>query len=516
MTVYIAYMSDFAQTYEHPRDVLGRLQDWRREQTCALVVITETTGGAVRNVGALLAVTADGQSAGYISGGCIDADVVLQAQAAIAESKARTIRYGAGSPFVDLPLPCGGAIEVLILPDPDAHIVSEAVTALDARRAVQVAYDETGIRILENGETAASSALYEPKLRLRIAGRGADCLALARVALASGFEIILQMTDGDDLHAASAVGLDAHHLQSPAALGDLTDDAYTAFVLMFHDGDWETALLQQALNGPAFYIGAVGSARTHAKRVAALRETGASARQIARIHGPIGLVPSLRDASMLAISTLAEITDAFHARQTRAANQTALVLLAAGASSRFVDGDKLMADLNGVPVLAKAAALKDAAPFARTIAVVGPHHSVRADHLTASGWDIIVNQNATDGQATSLTATLNAIKNDDSITQIIIALADMPAIAQNDLTRLLSAATPDIDAVMSRHGETLMPPALFRREQFGALMALTGDRGAKSVFQTLHRTTTIPLTASAAADVDTRADLTNAKALIDG
>ena len=182
MTVYIAYMSDFAQTYEHPRDVLGRLQDWQREQACALVVITRTVGGAVRDVGALLAVSAEGQSAGYISGGCIDADVILQAQVAITDGQARHIRYGAGSPFVDLPLPCGGAIEVLILPNPVTQIVSEIVAALDARRAVYVAHDETGMRILENGETAAFSALYEPKLRLRIAGRGADCLALARVA----------------------------------------------------------------------------------------------------------------------------------------------------------------------------------------------------------------------------------------------------------------------------------------------------------------------------------------------
>jgi xanthine dehydrogenase accessory factor len=509
-------MSDFAQTYEHPRDVLARLLEWQREQACALVIITETTGGAVRNTGALLAVTANGQSAGYISGGCIDADVILQAKAAITEGQARTLRYGAGSPFVDLLLPCGGAIEVLILPSPNAQIIAEIVAALDTRRAVHVAYDETGIRILENGETASFSALYEPKLRLRIAGRGVDCLALTRIALASGFEITLQMTDEDDLRAASAAGLKADRLQSPAALGDLTDDAYTAFVLMFHDGDWETALLTQALAGPAFYIGAVGSARTHAKRVAALREKGASARQIARIHGPIGLVPSLRDASMLAISTLAEIIDAFHARQTRTAGQTALVLLAAGASSRFEDGDKLLADLDGSPVITKAAALKNAAPFARTIAIVGPDQAVRADHLTAAGWDTIINPDAATGQASSLATALATIENDASITQIIITLADMPAITANDLMRLLAAATPDIDAVMSQHAETLMPPALFRREQFHALKTLTGDRGAKSVFQTRTNTTTITITANAAADVDTRADLENAKALIDG
>lgn len=509
-------MSDFAQTYEHPRDVLGRLQEWQRDQACALVVITRTVGGAVRDVGALLAVSAEGQSAGYISGGCIDADVILQAQSAISEGKPRQIRYGAGSPFVDLPLPCGGAIDVLILPSPDARTVSRIVAALDARRAAQVSYDETGICILENGETAAFSMRYEPKLRLRIAGRGADCLALARIASASGFEITLQMTNEDDMRAAKAAGLSAHLLQSPSSLCDLTDDAYTAFALMFHDGDWETALLNQALQGPAFYIGAVGSANTHAKRVQALRDSGISARHIARIHGPIGLVPSLRDASMLAISTLAEIVDAFHVRQTRAANRTALILLAAGASSRFEDGDKLMADLDGAPVLAKAAALKSAAPFARTIAVIGPDQTARAGHLTAAGWDIITNPDASTGQASSLTTALAAIKNDDSITQIIITLADMPAIRASDLTRLLAAATPDIDAVMSQHGETLMPPALFRREQFDALMALTGDRGAKSIFKTLPRAATIPLTASAAADVDTRADLADAKALLYG
>jgi len=85
---------------------------------------------------------------------------------------------------------------------------------------------------------------------------------------------------------------------------------------MMHDHDWEPALLAQALTGDAFYIGAVGSPHTHVKRAALLKASGLHDNDIARIKGPIGLVPSLRDASMLAVSTLAEIIEAFHSQDT--------------------------------------------------------------------------------------------------------------------------------------------------------------------------------------------------------
>ena len=76
---------------------------------------------------------------------------------------------------------------------------------------------------------------------------------------------------------------------------------------MFHDHDWEVALLAQALSSEAFYIGAMGSERTHNLRCKALREAGVSEEVIDRVQGPIGLIPSMRDANLLALSTLAEI-----------------------------------------------------------------------------------------------------------------------------------------------------------------------------------------------------------------
>ncbi|MGB3627118.1 MAG: XdhC family protein, partial [Henriciella sp.] len=106
---------------EHAEDVLSQWLGWRETGPAALVMITGTVGGAVRAPGALMAVSADGDIAGYISGGCIDADVVLQAHAALKHGQAKSLRYGAGSPFVDLPLPCGGAIDLVIEPDADVE-----------------------------------------------------------------------------------------------------------------------------------------------------------------------------------------------------------------------------------------------------------------------------------------------------------------------------------------------------------------------------------------------------------
>jgi xanthine dehydrogenase accessory factor len=85
---------------------------------------------------------------------------------------------------------------------------------------------------------------------------------------------------------------------------------------MFHDHDWEAALLKQALASDAFYIGALGSARAHDARCQSLLDLGLFAAQIERIHGPIGIIPSMHDASSLAISVLAEIISEYSCLDT--------------------------------------------------------------------------------------------------------------------------------------------------------------------------------------------------------
>ncbi|MEM7640446.1 MAG: NTP transferase domain-containing protein [Pseudomonadota bacterium] len=507
-------MTALLTTGEHPFHVLQRLSEWQAEgQPCALVIITATEGGAVRAPGALLAVS-DTTSFGYISGGCIDADVVLQTRDAMRVGAARSLRYGAGSPFVDLPLPCGGAIEVTICPAPDKALIQDLTDTLANRQRVSVYLSSDGQLTHVRDRSEALRFDYQPPIRLRIAGRGADALALATISQAAGYETRLQLLDEDDIQQAAALGLrDIQKLTTVNALPDIADDPWTAFVLLFHDRDLETPLLAQAVSGPAFYIGAVGSRRTHANRCEALREAGLTEPQIARIHGPIGLVPSLREASSIALSTLAEIIDAAKQIPARDDARTAFVLLAAGASSRFETGDKLLADLDGQPVLHHTARLLNSHAPGQAIAVVSPGDEARTDILEQSGWTVIINDKASEGQARSIAAALRALEPNDDIDQIVILLGDMPRVPSAHIAELLrQACHPSVRAIMTTCDETRSPPALFKRDLFQALSGLTGDRGAKSVFNSMKDgAMTLQLSTGAGLDIDCIADLERAR-----
>lgn len=285
-------------------------------ERCALVVVTGTEGGAVRAGGALMAVPAETAPAGYVSNGCVDADVAVHARHALATGAPARLRYGKGSPFIDIRLPCGGAIDLAVMPDPDPSVIAAADAALRRRRRTALAFDMGGgtVALSDQGSARAGwagdvfTACYQPRLRLRIAGRGPEALALARLAVASGMEVALQSPDEDILIAACEMGVtEAIRLATPSAPPPATDDPQTAFVMMFHDRDWEEGLLRQALAGRAFYIGALGGRRTQAARLEMLAAAGADEASLRRIRGPIGLVPSQRDASTLAVSTLAEV-----------------------------------------------------------------------------------------------------------------------------------------------------------------------------------------------------------------
>ncbi|MBB4660079.1 XdhC family protein [Parvularcula dongshanensis] len=285
----------------------------RAGMRCVLGVVTSTTGGGVRAPGALIAVLENGEMAGYVSNGCVDADVAAQAVATLDTNEPRHLRYGDGSPFGDVVLPCGGSVEVWITPLAASQAITEASRALARRQAVTLLFAETGEVRTAGADGDASGEgfaafTFVPRLQLRIVGRGAETLALARAALAARYDVVIWSPDEATCAAAHRLGaVRTVRLQTPSSLPEAEDDAWTAVVLLFHEHDWEPAILAQALGGPAPYVGALGSRRAQAARAEALAEMGLTREEIARIHGPIGLVPSLRDASAIAISILAEV-----------------------------------------------------------------------------------------------------------------------------------------------------------------------------------------------------------------
>ena len=123
----------------------------------------------------------------------------------------------------------------------------------------------------------------------------------------AGYPNLLLSPDRETLDNGAAAGCETRHIAQQAVPPDLGVEDRTAVVLFFHDHDWEPPILAGALDTSAFYIGAQGSQRARDARMLMLEAMGVSEDARARLHGPVGLIPSARDAGTLAVSVLAEV-----------------------------------------------------------------------------------------------------------------------------------------------------------------------------------------------------------------
>lgn len=295
---------------EHAVDVLGHaVRLARAGRRFTLVTSIEIRGGSAREVGSLAVVDESGVMWGYLSNGCIDRDIQLQAQAALVRGSPKILHYGAGSPFLDLKLPCGGSLKLLLDPSPDRGALEAAHAALLARRPARlsVTLPPDG-----SGDAAETVFTHAPKPRLVVAGRGAVFRATVQIAHGAGFDLAVLSPEGTDLDAIGALSSSAPvALRTPDSPVGMDLDSQSAFLTLFHDHDWEPALLLAALRTPARFIGCLGSTKTHAQRLATLRGMGVSDADLARVSGPLGLVPSLRHAPSIGVSAMAQVIAAF-------------------------------------------------------------------------------------------------------------------------------------------------------------------------------------------------------------
>ncbi|WP_300547453.1 XdhC family protein [Roseovarius sp.] len=300
---------------------------YRAGKGAALATVVETWGSAPRRVGSQLAISGRGEIAGSVSGGCVEGAVVAEALDAIEEGKPVLLEYGVsdGDAFA-VGLACGGTIRVLVepigsvLPEPlladlvlarEARVPVAYVTGMAAtRRLVREGYaerfrmDRSGFD--EDGETFV--AIHNPPLRLIIVGAVHIAQALVPMARIAGYDPLL--IDPRESFASDArfPGETILHDWPDEAVQAYGLDGRTALVLLTHDPKLDDPALAEALRSDVFYIGALGSARTHAKRVERLESAGFSPDEIARIHGPIGLDIGSAGPAEIALAVLAEIT----------------------------------------------------------------------------------------------------------------------------------------------------------------------------------------------------------------
>ncbi len=305
---------------DDPASVFTLLAEGARDGIAgALVTIISIEGGAPRALGAQMAVLADGRFCGYVSGGCVEVALAGEAIRCIGAAADAVLRFGAGSPFIDIKLPCGGSIDVHVHVRPAPQLVAEAQRMLAQRAPFCVALtprDGTAMLVPGSGARERSEwrdgvfwRHYHPLTQLVLIGEGHELVSLAQLGRAAGLPVAAFMTaeaHRDTVRRAGASMVPVTGGTLPA----LPVDPFTAIVFLLHDRFKEGSLLEAALATDPFYIGALGSRRTHATRVARLGAAGMTEERIARLRGPIGLYGPTRTASALAISVLGEITEA--------------------------------------------------------------------------------------------------------------------------------------------------------------------------------------------------------------
>lgn len=302
--------------------------NWHREgKGAVLASVVQTWGSAPRRVGAMLAVSGTGDMAGSVSGGCVEGAVVAEALDAISDGAARLLEYGVsdGDAFA-VGLACGGTIKVLVQPIGSAlpeAVLADLVAARKERRAVALIspqnaapYIETSghqerFRMDRSGYDAdgeAFIAIHNPPLRLIVVGAVHIAQTLVPMARLVGYDPLLidpREAFGSTARFPGETILDDWPDEAVRALGL---DGRTALVLLTHDPKLDDPALIEALRSDVFYIGALGSTRTHARRLERLSEAGFTKAELARIHGPVGLNIGAAGPGEIALSILAEMT----------------------------------------------------------------------------------------------------------------------------------------------------------------------------------------------------------------
>lgn len=357
--------------------ILTAAWEWLDEgHQVALATVVSTWGSAPRRPGSMMCVRGDGAFLGSVSGGCVETAVMEEASAVLASGEPALLEYGvANDEAWAVGLACGGTVRVYV-EALQADPILERLCALRDRDETLVL-----VRDLKNGERWLLSPLTEGDAVLASdadTSPGADATYVADPTPAGVAELVAAARDaardaaqrdasgtveadgrGLFLHVFSApprlivVGAVqiAQHLSAMAAaaglevsvvdprttfaspdrfpgvklvtewpaeaLAELGLDRRTGLVTVTHDPKLDDPALEAALRSSAFYIGALGSRRTHAARVERLETAGFDVDAHSRIHAPVGLDIGARTPGEIATSILAQVIQALRKPRAR-------------------------------------------------------------------------------------------------------------------------------------------------------------------------------------------------------
>ena len=309
--------------------ILPTALEWHVSGTgAAVATVIRTWGSAPRPVGSQLAVSGEGDIIGSVSGGCVEGAVIIEALNTLKTGRNVILEYGVSDEDAfAVGLACGGNIQILVEPvgfGLSENIVADLVCRCQRREPVAYSIDiKSGVNKVitldindekKNVGTHTSGfygaeflVIYEKPLRMAVIGGVHIAQPLVSIAMMSGFAVVVIDPRSTFLNAIRFPNVELSNLWPDEALKAFKPDSRTAIITLSHDPKIDDLGLIEALNSNCFYIGCLGSKKTHSKRLDRLSKIVNSDVCLSRLHGPIGLNIQSRTPTEIAISIMAEV-----------------------------------------------------------------------------------------------------------------------------------------------------------------------------------------------------------------
>ena len=333
------------------QEIISEIDQWLADgrTPIALATVIQTWGSAPRRAGAKMAVNATGEMVGSVSGGCVEGAVVEAAQQTLADGRPQLLHFGVADETAwEVGLACGGTIDIFVEPlnseaytfqrqliaqneagavvtiirSPDKWVGKKLLVGKDGRphNSLSPELDELAVAQAQNltspqrvqltDEIEAFVDAVRPSPTLIMVGGVHIAIPLTTYAKTLGYKTIIvdpRRAFASDARFPHVDELIAAWPQKAFAGMKLTGD--TAVALLTHDPKIDDPALEAVLISPVFYVGALGSKKTHAKRSQRLQAKGFSDQQIGRIHAPIGLNIHAATPAEIALAIMAEIVE---------------------------------------------------------------------------------------------------------------------------------------------------------------------------------------------------------------
>jgi xanthine dehydrogenase accessory factor len=312
-------------------EVLRAAVDWLDSGSeIFLATVAGTWGSAPRRSGSMMAIHPDGRFIGSVSGGCVEDELAQQVlKGEFDHDMPRIVEYGVTQEQTQRAgLPCGGRLKLLLERIDSISPISKLLQTIESRqlisRHVCLNTGEVSLRPCRDDKDFQFDGqnlikVFGPRWRMLLVGAGELSRRVAQLAITLDYAVTLcdsrpEYVDGWQLDGTSIVTTN-----TADAIAALHPDPRTVVLALSHTPALDDPALAAALQSNAFYVGALGSLRNQQARLSRLQQKGLSSKQLARLHGPVGLDIGSHTPAEIAIAIMAALV----AERNQTAHQAA-------------------------------------------------------------------------------------------------------------------------------------------------------------------------------------------------